>query len=104
MEIYTLVSLMRCIRLQKRAGYSTFNVLADIFENPALDDVRKRFLIVSGLRASGLYELGYQGDVFEEYDEVWDLSANEYTTFPGVYQIFNCNLRNGHIRIDINLS
>ena len=107
MEVYTLISLMRYLMDERNSDYANLNELIAIFENPRMDDLRKRFAIISGLRFCGLFEVGYHGTMFRKQKKVgmdWEINPIGTWTNPGVYQIFDLNLLNGVSRFDHSLN
>jgi len=110
MEMYLLIDLMLFLSRERQKGFQNVNVLIEILQNTKMTGFRKRLSIITGLRAVGLYEIGYSGDkvipdvIGDDTIDLSDVKNLKLDSTPIPYQVFNCNLRNGSVRFDIVLN
>lgn len=98
---YTLVDLIMVLRDQRFRRYQGINVLLNIFEDDTISPNRKKFMIIAGLRAIGLIEIGYPGDRKKIVNDVASEKTNNKTKGIKVpMQLFRCHLLNAIIQFE----
>lgn len=65
-ETYVLKDLLKFLKGQHKLDFQGIRVLLEIYEGGLVADERKYFVIISGLRAMGLYEVNYEKPTLED--------------------------------------
>ncbi len=109
-DAYRLKDLLKFLKGQHKSDFQGIKVLLEIFDGDFVADERKYFVIISGLRAMGLYEVNYEKptleDILKEDKEVeierkkidvpGEIHWQKGSSIVGV-NTFRCNILNGTI-------
>jgi len=79
--------------------------LLSIFDDEKTSPSRKKFVIIAGLRAIGLFEIGYNGNRQQDSDN--DIPGKNKWRKKSVkvpMQLFRCKLMNAIVQFDVILN
>ena len=98
---YKITDLMKMLRDQRRRRYQGINVLLSIFGDDSIEPVRRKFMIIAGLRALGLYEIGNNYDRRKDFSDA-PKKVNGYIKGKIVpAELFRCHLMDAIIQFDV---
>lgn len=110
MEVFRLVDILHFLRNQRTVGYQGANVIVELFESKKSRGFRKRMKVLSALHNCDLFEIGHPGenftpDTIDGLEIDVDSAMHEKMQSSNVrYQIFDCYIRNGGLRVDVILN
>lgn len=105
MPLYRLDEIMKMLRDQRFRRYQGINVLLNIFDDEKTSPSRKKFVIIAGLRAIGLFEIGYSGNRGrDEGDDAPSKNKWKKKSVKVPMQLFRCNLMNAIVQFDLILN
>lgn len=108
-ETYALKDLLKFLKGQHKSDFQGIRVLLEIYDGGLVADERKYFVIISGLRAMGLYEVNYEKptleDILKEDEKEIEFKKNDVpdeihwkkgSSTVGI-NTFRCKILNGTI-------
>jgi len=101
---YRLVDLMKMLRDQRRRRYQGINVLLSIFGDNSVEPVRRHYLIIAGLRALGLYEIGNNYDRRKDFSDVPQKVSGKLKGEIVPAELFRCHLLDAIVQFDLILN
>lgn len=112
MELYRLEDLIRFLLKAEENEFKNVTQILYFVNNAVMDPFRKRCIILDGLRACDLYEIGANVDKFIFDDDAYQLSEIESIQraqgkfIPVIFQVFPCErvFINGIARFDVVLN
>jgi hypothetical protein len=101
---YKLADLMKMLRDQRRRRYQGINVLLSIFGDDSIEPMRRNYLIIAGLRAIGLYEIGNNYDRRKDFNDAPKKVNGKIKGEIVPAELFRCHLMNAIVQFDFILN
>lgn len=103
MPLYKWVDIMMMLRDQRFRRYQGINILLSLLDENSIEPIRRKFLIVAGLRGLGLYDIDYD-KVKPKLDINFKEKKEDKKGVIVPMQLFKCHLMDAIIEFDVILN